>query len=180
MKVAVTSALLAATLAANVAQSHAIDAAGSSARFSVAHIWVESVSGTIPILSGTVTLAAGSMIPASAAAVLDATKVATGEPDRDRSLASSDFFDAEHFPHWTFTSTKIVPSGPNAFEMDGDLTIHGVTRPERLDVVASGTPEHPRYHARGKVDRHAFGMTVTRLDPTIGGTVDITLDVTLQ
>jgi polyisoprenoid-binding protein YceI len=60
------------------------------------------------------------------------------------------------------------------------LTIHGVTQPERLNVTASGSPAHPVYHATAQIDRHAFGMAVTRLDPTIGSNVDVTLDIVLQ
>lgn len=172
-------ALLTALVAA-VPLPRAIDVPRSEARFSVAHIWVDHVSGTIPIVSGTVTLPPGSLIPTSATAVLDATRISTGEPDRDKSLESSDFFDAGRFPHWTFTSTAIVAKDSRSFEMDGDLTMHGVTQREVLNVTASGTPDNPRYRATGQVDRHAFGMSVTRLDPTIGGMVDVTLEVTLK
>ncbi|HLY03833.1 MAG TPA: YceI family protein [Candidatus Cybelea sp.] len=158
----------------------AIDAAKSSAQFSVAHIWVERVTGTLPILSGDVSLEPGAVIPTSAVAVLDATHITTGEPDRDRSLESPDFFDAAKFPRWTFASTRVVPTGPAAFEMDGDITIHGVTQPEKLDVTVTGDPEHPEYRAKTQIDRHAFGMARTRLDPTIGSSVEITLDIVLK
>jgi polyisoprenoid-binding protein YceI len=158
----------------------AIDAAKSSAQFSVAHIWVERVTGTVPILSGGVSLEPGAVVPQSVSAVLDATHVTTGEPDRDRSLESPDFFDAVKFPRWTFTSTRIVSTGAATFEMDGDLTIHGVTQPERLDVTVIGDPAHPEYRAKAKIDRHAFGMIQTRLDPTIGNTVEVTLDIVLK
>jgi polyisoprenoid-binding protein YceI len=157
-----------------------IDVARSSATFSVQHIWVENVTGTVPMVRGTVTLASGTTIPEAATAVLDATRITTDEPDRDRSLVSSDFFDTAKFPHWTFTSTKIVPKGAGEFEMGGDLTMHGQTQPEVFDVTVAGTPEHPRYHAVGHIDRHAFGMTRTRLDPTIGSAVTVTLDVSLE
>jgi polyisoprenoid-binding protein YceI len=167
-------------LGAATPAQRAIDISHSSAQFSVQHIWVEHVTGTVPIAGGSVTLEPGSMIPTAATATLDATKISTGEPDRDRSLESPDFFDTRAFPAWTFASTKIVPKGPNAFDMDGELTIHGVTQPEHLTVTASGTPEAPRYGATAKIERHAFGMTLTRLDPTIGGTVEITLDVLLK
>ena len=165
---------------ADPAPQRAIDSDKSKSQFSVTHIWVEHVSGTIPIKSGSVTLAEGSTIPTSATAMLDATKVETGEPDRDTALRSSDFFDVEKFPVWTFTSTNITPHGSNAFTMDGNLTIHGVTQPEHLSVTIGGDAAHPTYHAIGKIDRHAFGMAVTRMDPTIGATADITLDVTLK
>jgi len=168
------------TLMGAAPQPRAIDLAQSRAQFSVSHIWVEHVTGTIPIVDGSVTLAPGSLVPTGATASFDPAKVSTGEPDRDRSLASPDFFDAQKYPRWTFASTSVVSKGSDAFEMDGDLTIHGVTRPVRLNASVLGTPAHPEYRATGQIDRHQFGMAVTRLDPTIGTTVDLTIDVALK
>ncbi len=172
--------VLACALLAAAPGPSEIDAGGSSAQFSVSHIWVERVTGTVPILRGGVSLEPGSVIPQGATAVLDATRITTGEPDRDRALESPDFFDAAKFPQWTFASTRIVPKRPDSFEMDGDLTIHGVTQPEQLDVTVIGDPVHPEYRAKAQIDRHAFGMLRTRLDPTIGNTVEITLDIVLK
>lgn len=180
VRTALAISVLALTMAAATPSSRPIDAAKSHATFSVAHIWVEHVTGNVPILSGSVTLADGAMIPTEATAVLDATRLATDEPDRDASLKSPDFFDVKIFPQWTFVSSKVTPRGPNTFEMDGTLTIHGVAEPEKLDVTASGTPAHPVYHATAQIDRHAFGMTVTRLDPTIGAVANVTLDIVVQ
>jgi polyisoprenoid-binding protein YceI len=157
-----------------------IDTARSTAKFSVRRTHGENVTGTIPILRGSLTLTPGSMIPQSADAVLDATRISTGDPSRDRALESPDCFDAKRFPQWTFTSTKVVPKGSSAFEMDGNLTLHGVTRPESLSVTVSGTPEHASYHATAQIDRHAFGMARTRLDPALGADAKITLDITAK
>lgn len=165
---------------AQTTAERAIDTTKSKATFTVTHVFVEHVSGQVPIQSGSIVLQPNSLIPVSASAVLDPGKVSSGDPDRDASLRSPDFFDAEKFPTWTFVSTKITPRGSAAFEMDGNLTIHGVTQPERLDVTVSGDAEHPTYHATAQIDRHAFGMAKTRLDPVIGASADITLDVTLQ
>jgi polyisoprenoid-binding protein YceI len=180
MKIAISLISLVATLAAAAPAARAIDPVHSHAQFSVSHIWVERVTGTVPIVSGSVTLADGSVIPTEVTAVLDATRLVTEEPDRDRALKSPDFFDTDKFPQWTFASTKVVPGSARAFEVDGNLTIHGVTRPERLNVTVGGTAANPVYHATTQLDRHAFGMAVTRLDPTIGSTVDVTLDVALR
>ncbi len=169
-----------AALGAGAQSSRAIDPVRSHASFSVQHVWVERVRGSVPIVSGSVTLAAGSAIPTAVRAVLDASRVDTGEPDRDRSLESPDFFDAERYPHWTFASARIVPEGNDAFEMDGDLTIHGVTQDERVKVTVGGTPTDPLYHASAQIDRRAFRMATTRLDPAIGGIVDVTLDIALK
>lgn len=166
--------LLAATLAL------AIDTAHSTAGFSVAHVYVERVSGTVPIAGGTVTLQPNSSLPVAVSATLDAVKIRTGDDDRDDALRGPDWFDTKRFPVWTFVSTGIRPSGPSSFELDGTLTVHGVAQPERLNVTIAGTPQHPEYRAAGTIDRHAFGMAITRLDPAIGNSVDITLDVTLK
>jgi len=161
-------------------EARAIDPLKSKAQFSVAHIFVERVTGRIPIQSGEVTLVAGSPIPLEVTAVLDPARIDSGDPDRDKSLESPDYFDVAKFPTWTFASTKIVATGPSAFGMDGTLTIHGVTQPEHLDVNVNGDVAHPFYHATGHIDRQAFEMKGTRLDPVIGKVADVTLDVVLK
>jgi polyisoprenoid-binding protein YceI len=169
-----------APVAAQTNDERAIDGAKSSAEFSVQHIFVSRVTGTMPIVSGAVALTPGDVIPISVNAVLDATKLRTDEPDRDASLTSPDYFDTKAFPTWTFVSTKIVPSGAKAFAMDGLLTMHGVTQPEHLDVTVSGDATLPVYHAVGHVDRRAFGMKGTRLDPVIGTIADVTLEIAVR
>jgi polyisoprenoid-binding protein YceI len=165
---------------ADVPIPRTIDTAKSTAKFTVAHVFVERVTGTVPILSGTLTFATDSAIPTSVSALLDPTKISTGEPDRDGALKSPDFFDATAFPTWSFASTKITPQGANTFEMDGTLTIHGVAQPERLSVTIGGMPSQPLYHAVGEIDRHAFGMSKTRLDPVIGNSVSVAIDIALR
>jgi polyisoprenoid-binding protein YceI len=161
-------------------ESHAIDTAKSKAAFSVTHVFVDRVTGTVPIVGGTVVLAGDSAIPENMTAELDPGKVTSGERDRDASLVSPDFFDAKTFPTWTFASTKITQQSATAFGVDGTLTVHGVSAPEHLDVTVRGDAAHRTYHAVGHIDRQAFHMAVTRLDPVIGQIVDITLDITLK
>jgi polyisoprenoid-binding protein YceI len=154
----------------------AIDAAKSGATFSVQHIFVEHVTGTVPIVSGSIDLPDGSVIPTRVEATLDPKRFKTDEPDRDAALQDPDWFDTKQFPTWTFVSTSIAPSA-NGFTMNGTLTIHGVSQPETLAVTVGGTKDHPTYHATGQLNRHAFGMSRTRLDPVIGEMVDVTLDI---
>jgi len=158
----------------------AIDSTRSRATFSTWHVYVEKVEGSVPIMSGEVTVENGSTTPSQVRAVLDATHLRSGDDDRDANLQSPDWFDTKRFPTWTFTSTKIVPASNGGFGLDGILTIHGVGVPEHLDVTVSGDRAAPVYHAVAHVDRHAFGMTVTRLDPIVGGTVDVTLLIALK
>jgi polyisoprenoid-binding protein YceI len=165
---------------ASAAQTHPIDPAKSKAQFRIAHIFVSRVTGTIPILRGEVALDEGATIPSAVTATLDAAHVDSGDRDRDASLESSDYFDTQKFPEWTFASTKITPTGPAAFGLDGTLTIHGVAQPEHLDVTVTGDAKSPQYHATGRIDRHAFGMKGARLDPVIGKDADVTLDIVLS
>jgi polyisoprenoid-binding protein YceI len=67
-----------------------------------------------------------------------ADSVNTGSGMKDGKLKGKDFFDAKEDPFITFVSTKTVQTGPNTFEVDGNFTIRGVTKPETLTLTVSG------------------------------------------
>jgi polyisoprenoid-binding protein YceI len=69
---------------------------------------------------------------------IQADSVNTGSGMKDGKLKGKDFFDAKKNPVISFLSTKVVQTGPNTFEIDGDFTIRGVTRPESLALTVSG------------------------------------------
>jgi len=69
---------------------------------------------------------------------VQAGSVNTGSGMKDGKLKSKDFFDAEHDPLITFHSTKITQTGPTTVEIDGNFTIRGVTKPEKLTLTISG------------------------------------------
>jgi polyisoprenoid-binding protein YceI len=166
--------LAGATAGAAGAEEIHVDAAHSRATFSVNHVMIERVNGTIPIVSGTVTVAADGVTPTAVSAVLDPHHVASGDPDRDGDLQGADWFDAKKFPTWTFTSTGVTPGPGGTYSIAGILTVHGVGVPVTL---ATTVVPHHGYHAVAHVDRHAFGMKLTRTDSLVGTDVTITLDV---
>ena len=69
---------------------------------------------------------------------IDAASVDTGSGMKNGKLKSEDFFNVKESPQITFKSTKIVPVGPDAFEVDGDFTIRGVTKQEKLRLTVQG------------------------------------------
>jgi polyisoprenoid-binding protein YceI len=69
---------------------------------------------------------------------IQADSVDTGSGMKDSKLKSKDFFDVKGSPMITFKSTKVVQTGPNTFDLEGDFTIRGVTKTERLTVTDSG------------------------------------------
>ena len=155
-----------------------IDVAHSRAEFSVQHLFISRVRGSVPIVAGSVTL--GDDGPSAVEATLDPKGLATDDRDRDNDLQGPDWFDTKNFPTWEFKSTRVVPGKDGAFSLEGNLTIHGVTQPIVLQVTTLRTAPHPAYRAVGHVDRHAFGMKVTRSDGLIGTDVQLTLDVQLD
>ena len=69
---------------------------------------------------------------------IQADSVDTGSGMKDGKLKGKDFFDVKQDPMITFLSKKIVQTGPDTFEIDGDFTIRGVTKPEKLTLTLSG------------------------------------------
>lgn len=67
-----------------------------------------------------------------------AASVNTGSGMKDGKLKGHDFFDVKNDPYITFHSNKVVPTGPNTFDVPGTFTIRGVSKPETLVLTASG------------------------------------------
>ena len=69
---------------------------------------------------------------------IQAASVDTGSGMKNGKLKGKDFFDVENNPLITFHSTKAVQTGPTTVEIDGDFTIRGVTKPEKLTFTITG------------------------------------------
>jgi polyisoprenoid-binding protein YceI len=69
---------------------------------------------------------------------IQAESVDTGSGMKNNKLKSKDFFDVQNSPKITFKSTKVVQTGPNTFDLEGDFTIRGVTKTEKLTVTDNG------------------------------------------
>lgn len=181
----IVSAVCAFLWAANASSAYAdeagasrcVDVARSHVSFSVTHLFVSHVSGSVPVLSACIVLPKDSALPSSVSATLDPTRVDTRDPDRNDSLQGPDWFDTKRFPTWSFASTSIVPNTGGAFTANGMLTVHGVAAPVTLDVKTMRGLPNPAYHAVGHVDRHVFGMKTTPIDGTIGSDVQLSLDL---
>jgi polyisoprenoid-binding protein YceI len=69
---------------------------------------------------------------------IQADSVNSGSNLKNNKLKSKDFFDVKEFPTITFKSTKVVQTGPNTFDLEGDFTIRGVTKTEKLTLTDNG------------------------------------------
>ena len=91
---------------------------------------------------------------------IEAGSVNTGSHMKDNKLKGKDFFNVKESPLITFKSTKIVQSGPNTFDVQGDFTIRGVTKTEKLTFTSEGKGS-PSGSLDGTMafDRKDYGMT---------------------
>src|ERR1700688_21347 len=130
------SAVIPSIIRAQEAPVFAITKAESSITFNVkASV---AIQGTFDKWDAALTFTSPDVTTGVLAVKIQAASVDTGSGFKDSKLKSDDFFAVDQNPLITFTSTKIVQSGPNTFEVDGNFTIRGVTKPEKLTLAVSG------------------------------------------
>lgn len=165
-------------------ETYTIDPVHSSVAFTVRHL-VSKVPGAFTKFSGTLQLDRENLEASSATATIETASVDTRNEKRDAHLRSPDFFDAAKFGQITFTSTSWKKTGENTFDVAGDLTIHGVTKPVVLKttVLGFGPGMQPGVQVAGleastKINRRDFGVNGPAiLGNAVGDEVTITLSV---
>jgi polyisoprenoid-binding protein YceI len=109
---------------------------------------------------------------------IQADSVNTGSGMKDGKLKSKDFFNAEKDPVIRFVSNKIVKTGPETFEVDGDFTIRGVTKAEKLELVVSGAGTGSgTIKGTMAFDRKDYGMNSGIPFIKIADRVEVTVDL---
>jgi polyisoprenoid-binding protein YceI len=141
-----------------------IDPAHTAVEFVGRHLMITKVRGRFTDVRGRITIAEE---PENSHVEVEigAGSVSTGNDDRDAHLKSGDFFDVEHYPTITFASTAVRERPDNTWEVDGNLTVHDVTRPVQLQVDFDGGGPSPfgdqriGFSAATDVNREDFGLT---------------------
>jgi polyisoprenoid-binding protein YceI len=110
---------------------------------------------------------------------IQADSVDTGSGMKDGKLKGKDFFDVKQNPLITFVSKKIVQTGPDAFEVDGDFTIRGVTKPEKLILTVTGAGTGSgAIKGTMAFDRKDYGMDKGIPFIRVADRVEVTVDLT--
>lgn len=164
-----------------------VDTAHSSIDFSVKHMMIAKVKGTFHTFEAQVQADASDLTSAAIRFDIDLNSVDTRNSDRDAHLRSADFFDAEKNPKLVFQATKIVKTGDGEYDVTGDLSLHGVTRPETFEVTFEGSGKDPwgnekaGFTATGSIKRSDYGLTYNAVLETggvlIGDEVKISLEI---
>lgn len=140
-----------------------LDPVHSEVGFSVRHMMVSKVRGRFATVAAEL-VTAEDPFASAVTATIDLASIDTGNEQRDAHLRSSDFFETDTQTQLTFRSTGVRADGDD-FVLDGELTLHGVTRPVSLDLEVNGFgPDafggtRAGFSARGQINRSDFGIT---------------------
>lgn len=192
MKTLQLSALLFASAVATTASAAPkaapwnLDAAHSDVSFKVRHLAVSSVRGSFRAVSGTLQLDPSKLGAAKVDIEIDAKSIDTHNDKRDEHLRSADFFDVAKHPKLHFVSTRVRRAG-TGLRIDGNLTLHGVTKKVTLRVPELGASvvgpygfERRGFTATAKIDRRDFGLTWSKSLETGGLVVGHEVEITIE
>jgi polyisoprenoid-binding protein YceI len=165
-----------------------IDPSHSQAEFKVKHMMISNVKGSFSGISGTLTENESEPTLSQVEATVEIGTISTGDANRDTHLKSAEFFDEAQFPEMTFKSTAVEKNGPETYDVTGDLTIHGVTKPVVFVVEGPSAPGKDPWgntriglSATTKINRKDFGLIWNAALETggilIGEDVQISLEV---
>jgi polyisoprenoid-binding protein YceI len=172
---------LAATTPAHAeVETFSIDSAHSFANWELRHI-VARTSGTFHDIKGTVTFDSSNIANSSVDAVISIYSLNSSHLRRDVHTLTDEFLDARNYPEMKFVSTSFAPISTDKGAMQGDLTLHGVTKPVKLEYQILGFGPDPwggmraGFKATTRINRSDYG--ISKFTPTgpVGNEVDITL-----
>jgi len=140
-----------------------VDAGHSAVLFRVQHLGAAYFWGRFDAVSGTISSDSASANGLSFDISVDVNSVDTASTQRDNHLKSPDFFSAKEFPTMTFKSTSAKKLDGNFYEVTGNLTLRGVTKPVTARVEWTGTAEKGMgrrigFEAIFTIDRGEFGV----------------------
>jgi polyisoprenoid-binding protein YceI len=114
------------------------DTVHSHVSFSVKHMMISTVRGRFDAFSGSFDLDEENPAASSLDVTIDVASINTGDAGRDTHLRSADFFETDKYPTATYKSTKVEKIGESEYRIEGDFTLHGVTRNVELKAALDG------------------------------------------
>jgi polyisoprenoid-binding protein YceI len=161
------------------------DLTHSSINFWVRHLMVSKVHGRFKAWSGTLAFDDQDPTSSRVEVQIDASSTFTEDAKRDEHLRSADFLDVEKYPHIVFKSTSVQRTA-DGFTVNGNLTIHGVTKPVALAVEYAGRVKDPwggervGFSARTAINRKDFGLTWNVMLEAGGVTVADKVEIAIE
>ncbi len=174
---------LAAPLAFAQTSTWAPDKAHSEVDFSILHMSLSHVNGRLGNISGTITSDDADITKSTVNVTIDMSTVDTGVSMRDNDIKSAHLFDVAQFPTATFVSSSVAKTA-NGLTVNGNLTLHGVTKPVTLEVEGPAGPvpgmdhkPHTGWSATTTISRAAFGIGANYPNSVLGDDVKLTINL---
>ncbi len=159
--------------------TYGVDGAHSTVLFKIQHAKTSNFYGRFDDIDGQWSFDPATPESGSFSFDIATAKINTGNRKRDSHLKSADFFNARQFPKTSFASTSITKGEDGKFQMDGDLTLLGETRPitAELEFLGTGNFNGPiaAFEATFTISRSAFGMS--GFEGGLGDDVSVTVSV---
>jgi polyisoprenoid-binding protein YceI len=160
---AIAALVLVGLGSAVTADNYAIDPAHSGVTFQISHLGLSWIHGRFDQFSGNFTIDPSDPTKSSFTMTIKPESIDTNQSKRDNHLRSPDFFNVKQFPAITFNSTSVKPI-EKGYEVTGDLTLHGTTKPVTFSLKGGGTAEFPKgvqrtgYSTQLVLKRSEFGI----------------------
>ena len=145
--------------------TYTVDPAHSRFGFVARHAMVTKVRGSFNEFEGTATVDGDDPAKSGVRVTIQAASIDTRNADRDAHLRSNDFVAMDEFPQITFVSTGVTAVDETTYELSGDLTVKGVTKPITVPFTFEGAAQDPfgnqRIGFEGSVaiSRKDYGLT---------------------
>lgn len=152
--------------------------------FKVSHLGIADVPGHFSDYAVSITAAKEDFSDAVVELTVQTASIDTRVEPRNNHLKSADFFNVEKFPTMTFRSTGIRKDGKNKYELTGDLTLNGITKPVTVSLEYRGTVANPNangapvagFQITGQIKRSDFNLGAKFPAPMISDEVLIKAD----
>ena len=141
-----------------------IDPSHSRVQFKVKHLMISNVLGSFKEFEGNASMVENDFVSTLVSFSINTASIDTEAADRDAHLKSADFFDAENFPKIEFEGKGMTQKDEENFNLNGVLTIKGVSKPVILSVEFGGLMTDPwgnkkaGFSVTGEINRKDFGM----------------------
>lgn len=153
------------TTAAGTTTTWALDPTHSEIQFKVKHLVISTVTGSFKSFEGSATTKGDDWASAKVDFSADIASIDTNMEQRDTHLRSPEFFDAENHPKLTFQSTAMRKLTDDTYQLEGNMTIKGITKSVTLQVDFGGHATDfygntkAGFEVTGKISRKEFGLT---------------------
>ncbi len=164
--------------------SYSLDENHSRLSFSATHFGVSQVEGNFKVFEATLKSEKEDFSDAVIEMTADINSINTEVAKRDKDLLSANWFDTEKYPKLMFKSKVFKKLSEKSYKLEGNITMHGVTKPIVFEVIYNGKYLNPMskqyavgFTVSGKLNRKDFGIGTELFAAAVGNEIELKSNV---